>query len=206
MVNRPRALRWEVYWSRFYYHTLINRLLVPDAVKAMLTRMSFRLRECRLYVHISMIVDFDRNLHCDSATHICFKIHKNLRSRLRRLHLTCIFTLANVNLPTGVLFWMTRKGPDRPPPLEYWLSRMWPCFTNHNCWAFRRIWPTFGGRIWPKLHIYTPGPFIWAYNQVPMTFLSTGPARKRSCFVNRYFWVFWAIPANFRWPYLAKTS
>ena len=44
-----------------------------------------------------------------------------------------------------------------------------------------------------KRHIYRPRPFIWAYNQVSMTFRSKVLARTSSCLEKP---LFWAISAN----------
>ena len=58
---------------------------------------------------------------------------------------------------------------------------------------------TTSGRVFlsemVKRHIYGPRPFIWAYNQVSMTFRSNVLARTRSNLGNRYFGQF----DHFRW-------
>ena len=69
----------------------------------------------------------------------------------------------------------TRKGPNRPRfegilNISYMLM-----FLKITTWAF---WPNSANFWWPNLtetvkrHIHTQSPFIWAYNQITMTFRS----------------------------------
>ena len=67
---------------------------------------------------------------------------------------------------------------------------------NNNVWTFLPILTNFR---WLNLaethkrHIYTPRPFIWAYNQVSMTFHSKVVARTSTRFEKPLFRQFWPI-------------
>ena len=78
---------------------------------------------------------------------------------------------------------------------------------------FLAIWATLttSGRVFltemVKRHIYGPKPFIWAYNQVSLSFRSKVLARTSSSLEKPLFglfWPIWQLPVGCFWPKWSK--
>ena len=78
------------------------------------------------------------------------------------------------------------------------LARTSSCLEKPLFWAILAKLTTSGSVFLTEMvkrHIYGPRPFIWAYNQVSMTFRSKVLARTSSSLEKPQFWPFWPI-----WP------